>query len=760
MSRRQEAVMAVVLAGGHGNRMKPISRWLPKPLVPVNGEPILVTNLSRLAACGFRKVVVVYGSSTAIPDLIESIDLPGLGVLFAPQPYPRGTADAMRIGMSQAPEAEHYLLMAGDTVYSEPQIAAVWDRFSVGDVDGCLLLKELPTGKLSGSSLVSLREDGTIAAMLSRPTAAEACRARTRLADASLQLYRRTIGSYLDHSAPGRSGELEMTSALIAWLNDGARIAGVIREAPTHVTGAEDFIIHNVSFGRRLVVATEIEQAVTDDGAADKDISGYVRMVRPEDLAFVYRRLKRLAERPATVNHKARVLAIISELFRHQATAEGSPRKAQLDELLASCAPGEAIARLEHLPGERPTDPTIAHYLAVAYGRHANDVVGKAVLQEALTRAGAPAAPGAFRERVRVKTPARLAFSSSQGSDISYIIEDKGAVMLNAAILVNGVAPGTITVERTAEPRIELVSEDVGQSGILCEWGDVFGQADPSDPLILLKAGVRFSGVLNPEATPALADWLGQCGGGFRVTVGSLVPKGSGLGCSGTLVAGVVRGLRELAGFATSPPELLARSYCCERTYGRSGYQDIIGGSWGGAKLIEADSSTGLFNPRIEQLDLDQERLDALRERLVVFYTGRPRMSHPYLLTIPAKYFTRSSDYMYAYENGKRLTRAMKEALERGDWEALGGLVQAYWDDREYFEPGVTPENARRFRAELVQWCHGTALCGSGYGGYMMAVTRQGMRDSVLAYLAGNGIPQSEVLDFGISQEGALVEVV
>jgi len=760
MTRSKDAVMPVVLAAGHGHRLMPISRWLPKPLVPVGGSPILVTNLSRLAACGFRRAVVVYGPSTAtIPDYIESTDLPGLEVLFALQPEPQGTADAMRIGVNQAPEAECYLLMAGDTVYSEEHVAALWERFSAGDVDGCVLLKELPTQKLTGSSLVVLREDGTIAAMLSKPPVAEACRARTRLADASLHLYSRTIASYLVRTAPGPKGELEMTSALVAWVDDGARIAGVVGDAPTHVTGAEDFVVHNVTSGRRLVVATEIEHALTDAAAADRDISGYVRMMQASDLAFVYRRLKRLAEQPATVNRRARLLAIISEVFRYRAAAEGPPRKAQFDELLASCTPSEAITRLEQVFVERPTDPTVAHYLAVAYGRHANGVVAESVLREALAQASAFQEPEAFRNQTRVRTLARLAFSSSQGSDISYVIEEKGAVILNCAIKVRGAYPGAIAIEKTPEPEIELISEDFRESATLRDWDDVFGPVDSGDPLILLRAGLRFSGIIDRDQSGTLEKCLRRFGGGFRVRLGCLVPKGSGLGCSGILVAGLVRGLREFGGLETSDTELLARAYCCERLYGRSGYQDIIGGSWGGVKLIEADSSTGLFSPRLERLQLDQEHLDALRENLVVFYTGKPHMHQPYLLTIPAKYFTRSSDYMYAYENGKRLTHAMKEALESGDWQTLGGLIQAYWDDREYFEEGVTPDNARRFRAELAQWCHGTALCGSGYGGYMMAVTRQGRRNAVLGYLARSGIPQDQVLDFEVCQEDTVIEV-
>ena len=179
----------------------------------------------------------------------------------------------------------------------------------------------------------------------------------------------------------------------------------------------------------------------------------------------------------------------------------------------------------------------------------------------------------------------------------------------------------------------------------------------------------------------------------------------------------------------------------------------------GGIKLIQADGSTGLFSPKISQLEMESEQLDALRNHLLVFYTGRPHAGRPYLLTIPAKYFTRSSDYMYAYENGKQLTHAMAHALQNGDWQQLGALLQEYWDDREYFEPGVTPDLVREYRTELAPWSYGSALCGSGYGGYMMVVLRPGQRDAVLGYLAQSGIGPEQVLDFEVSPDGLSVEV-
>jgi galactokinase/mevalonate kinase-like predicted kinase len=446
---------------------------------------------------------------------------------------------------------------------------------------------------------------------------------------------------------------------------------------------------------------------------------------------------------------KARALAVMSEVLRRHVEAPEAGDESAPDE-----SPLEAIAEGGEALEKGDTTSATCHRLAVAYGRHANEFIGEEVFRDAVSRLGAQVVQvEALADRVDVRTPARLAFSSSHGSDISYIVEEKSAVILNCAIAVGGALPGRIALERTREPRIELFAQTFEAEGVVTDHEEVFGALSPTDPLVLLKAGLRHSGVLHP-GNGSLHEWLTRLGGGLRVAVESAIPRGSGLGCSGILAAGLVRGLREMAGLQTSIEELLLRSYCCERCYGRSGYQDIIGGCLGGVKLIQADGSGGLFRPRIEALELSREQLAGIRENLVVFYTGAAHRRQPYLLTVPAKYFMRSSDYLHAYENGKRLTFAMTDALIDGDWEKLGALIGEYWDDREFFEPGVTPDFAARFRGELAPLSYGTALCGSGYGGFMMVVPRAGRRETVLQYLAEAGVAPTQILDFEVVDRG------
>ena len=275
MAKLPKHITAIVLAAGHGKRLMPITQWIPKPLVPVNGRPILLTNLQHLSDAAFERAVVVYGHPTTfIPDFLDGMDFGGLEVLYAFQTEQRGTGDALLTGMNLVPDSDDYLLMAGDTMYSPEHIEALLSRFAQGDVEGCLLLKELSFDRLRHSSIVLQRPDGTVEAMISKPSASELRTLRSNRADASLQLYRGAMADYLRRAELSRNNELEVTTALRNWIAAGARIAGVVGATPPHITDPQDFITHNVPFGRRFVAISEIEQAI--DSGEDCDITGII----------------------------------------------------------------------------------------------------------------------------------------------------------------------------------------------------------------------------------------------------------------------------------------------------------------------------------------------------------------------------------------------------------------------------------------------------------------------------------------------------
>src|ERR671932_204267 len=80
------------MAAGEGTRLRPLTEAWPKPALPVDGRPIVVTLLHELRVAGLAPVTVVTGYRA---DQLEAL-LAGLGLRFVRQPRADGSADAVR----------------------------------------------------------------------------------------------------------------------------------------------------------------------------------------------------------------------------------------------------------------------------------------------------------------------------------------------------------------------------------------------------------------------------------------------------------------------------------------------------------------------------------------------------------------------------------------------------------------------------------------------------------------------------------------
>jgi len=107
-------MMAVILAGGMGTRLRPYTITIPKPLLPVGDVPILEVVLRQLAADGFDRVVLALGHMAHLfTATIGDGKRFELGVEYCREEQPMGTAGALR--MIENPE-DQMLVMNGDVL--------------------------------------------------------------------------------------------------------------------------------------------------------------------------------------------------------------------------------------------------------------------------------------------------------------------------------------------------------------------------------------------------------------------------------------------------------------------------------------------------------------------------------------------------------------------------------------------------------------------------------------------------------------------
>ena len=113
---------ALILSGGRGERLRPLTDSLPKPMIPVEGKPVIWHQIQWLKAGGISDVVFLAGYRwEAIQEYFGDGSSFGVRVHYSIEDSPLGRGGAIRQGMSSVPEDESSLVVTnGDIITAEP----------------------------------------------------------------------------------------------------------------------------------------------------------------------------------------------------------------------------------------------------------------------------------------------------------------------------------------------------------------------------------------------------------------------------------------------------------------------------------------------------------------------------------------------------------------------------------------------------------------------------------------------------------------
>ena len=128
-----------MIAAGEGRRLRPLSERWPKPILPIDGKPVIATLLQELAGAGIGPVTVVVGH---LGDQVRRL-LAGLDVRFAEQPEPLGSADAVRAAIGGGARAPFFVSVA-DTVFGGRDVARFAAEFARSGVPGAVAVRRDP----------------------------------------------------------------------------------------------------------------------------------------------------------------------------------------------------------------------------------------------------------------------------------------------------------------------------------------------------------------------------------------------------------------------------------------------------------------------------------------------------------------------------------------------------------------------------------------------------------------------------------------
>jgi glucose-1-phosphate thymidylyltransferase len=204
----------IILAGGTGSRLHPITQGISKQLVPVYDKPMIYYPLSTLMLAGIRDVLVITTPHEAgqFERLLGDGSAFGITISYAVQPSPDGLAQAFLIGADHIGE-DKVALILGDNIFYGTGLGSRLRRFS--DVDGAAVFGYHVVDPTS-YGVVEFDENGRALSLEEKPA-----HPRSSYAVPGLYFYDNEVIGHARGLQPSARGELEITDLNRIYLEAG-----------------------------------------------------------------------------------------------------------------------------------------------------------------------------------------------------------------------------------------------------------------------------------------------------------------------------------------------------------------------------------------------------------------------------------------------------------------------------------------------------------------------------------------------------------
>ena len=358
---------------------------------------------------------------------------------------------------------------------------------------------------------------------------------------------------------------------------------------------------------------------------------------------------------------------------------------------------------------------------------------------------------------ITVEAPARIDLGGGW-SDTPPFCLDWGGTVLNIAVLMNNCYPIRTTIRKLREPVVRCVSLEDGLNAEYRTCADILRPPTPGDPLSIPRTALKMTGLFR-EQDPLTAI-LHRMGGGIEIETAVDLPIGSGLGTSSILAATILRSLEEMTGATPDNQALSRRVMRLEQlmTTG-GGWQDQVGGVFPGAKLVA--TGPGLSQRvRVQPVPWTDDRAAEFESILVLYYTGIRRVARDLLRQVVGKYLARETACVQVLHSIKTLAMEMAYAMQEGDWDHLGDLLDRHWRLNQLLDPNTTNAPINTLLDTVRPLIRGAKLAGAGGGGFLILLARgPEAAEELRQRLRGNQVSSGgAVYDWRIAREGLQIK--
>ena len=194
----------IILAGGKGTRLYPITISTSKQMLPIYDKPMIFYSLSTLMECGIREflIIVAKGEKIRFERLFDNVSTLGITIQFIEQDEANGIAEAFIIGKDFI-GTESVALILGDNLFYGPNFELISKNFKKSK-GATIFLSEVTNP--SDYGVVAFDKNGKVKSLIEKPK-----NAPSNFAVTGLYFYNYDVTKLVKNLRPSKRGELEIT---------------------------------------------------------------------------------------------------------------------------------------------------------------------------------------------------------------------------------------------------------------------------------------------------------------------------------------------------------------------------------------------------------------------------------------------------------------------------------------------------------------------------------------------------------------------